>query len=173
MLQFPFLEERLTGPAPHSLPSSARSRFRPMVPLTIGGPFRRRSVLRKQRGRESLFMSAGRVGVHAAGGSILRPVPWPCVAAMDRLRAGCRGQGTGAKPPTRIPIAPRPLVLASSPAREPVRRPEAAGRFHGSDATSFPSASSRVGVPGWPVEHCVPHTDKRTNNGHRVEREKI
>ena len=46
MLQFPYLEELLTGPAPYSLPASVNFRYRPLVPLTIAGPLRRRTVNR-------------------------------------------------------------------------------------------------------------------------------
>ncbi len=41
MLQFPYLEEPLTGPAPHSLPATSQYRYRPLIPVTIVGPRRR------------------------------------------------------------------------------------------------------------------------------------
>jgi hypothetical protein len=53
MLSFPYLEEQLAGPVPHSLSPSARSRFRPLVPITIAGPavrviFNRVGVFRRR-----------------------------------------------------------------------------------------------------------------------------
>jgi hypothetical protein len=38
MLQFPYLEELLVGRAPLTLPPGAISRWRPLIPVTIGGP---------------------------------------------------------------------------------------------------------------------------------------
>ncbi|CAN5151308.1 hypothetical protein BH10PLA2_BH10PLA2_28900 [soil metagenome] len=41
MLQFPYLEEPLTGPVPHSLSASSSCLFRPLIPLTVAGPSHR------------------------------------------------------------------------------------------------------------------------------------
>lgn len=38
ILRFPYLEERLGGPPPPSLPPTARGRWRPLVPVTLAGP---------------------------------------------------------------------------------------------------------------------------------------
>lgn len=38
MLQFPYQDEPLTGPAPPSLPAGAAVRWRPLVPVDIVGP---------------------------------------------------------------------------------------------------------------------------------------
>src|SRR5438876_9132216 len=38
MLQFPYQDEPLSGPAPPSLPASATVRWRPLAPVTIIGP---------------------------------------------------------------------------------------------------------------------------------------
>lgn len=38
MLRFPYQDEPLSGPPPPSLPSSARVRWRPLVPVAIIGP---------------------------------------------------------------------------------------------------------------------------------------
>jgi hypothetical protein len=41
MLQFPYQDEPLIGTTPQSLPPTATHRFRPLVPITLGGPLRR------------------------------------------------------------------------------------------------------------------------------------
>ncbi len=38
MLQFPYVEEHLIGRAPLTLPHGAISRWRPLIPIRIGGP---------------------------------------------------------------------------------------------------------------------------------------
>lgn len=38
MLQFPYLDEPLSGPPPPSLPSGATVRYRPLIPITVIGP---------------------------------------------------------------------------------------------------------------------------------------
>lgn len=38
ILRFPYQEEPLQGPPPPSLPKSAQSRWRPLVPVTVHGP---------------------------------------------------------------------------------------------------------------------------------------
>jgi hypothetical protein len=38
MLRFPYQQEWLTGPAPPSLPPTAKSRWRPLVPVAVRGP---------------------------------------------------------------------------------------------------------------------------------------
>lgn len=41
MLQFPYQDEQLKGTTPHSPPSTATYRFRPLIPIAIGRPLRR------------------------------------------------------------------------------------------------------------------------------------
>ncbi len=38
MLQFPYVEELLFGRAPSTLPPGSVSRWRPLIPVTVGGP---------------------------------------------------------------------------------------------------------------------------------------
>lgn len=46
MLQFPYLDEPLSGPPPPSLPSGAAVRYRPLVPVTVVGPTGQRQFSR-------------------------------------------------------------------------------------------------------------------------------
>lgn len=38
-LRFPYLNESLQGPPPPSLPQTAQERWRPIIPITVYGPF--------------------------------------------------------------------------------------------------------------------------------------
>ncbi len=46
MLQFPYLDEVLTGPPPPSLPSGVLVRYRPLIPITVVGPIGQRQFSR-------------------------------------------------------------------------------------------------------------------------------
>jgi hypothetical protein len=46
MLQFPYLDEPLTGPPPPSLSSISTARYRPLIPITIVGPTGQRKFSR-------------------------------------------------------------------------------------------------------------------------------